>query len=112
MRLWTAQGFVEVFLSPCSNFHDRIIPVFDAVLPEGLTITGFLSLDSQNLLMILCTVADIPFPPIHKKENLLEYEYKHKHPHTRDLIYENSSANDPVLIIILMLSANEVNDDI
>ncbi len=29
------QWFLEVFLSPCSDFQYKIIPVFNAVLPEG-----------------------------------------------------------------------------
>ena len=32
--------FLEVFLNPCSDFHDRIMPVFNAVPPDGLNITG------------------------------------------------------------------------
>jgi len=40
MHLWIAQLTVFAdndlgFLSPCSNFHERVMSVFNAVLPEG-----------------------------------------------------------------------------
>ena len=34
------QWFLEVFLSPGSDFHDKITPIFNAVLPEGSKIMG------------------------------------------------------------------------
>lgn len=34
------QWFLEAFLIPCIGFHDRIRPVFNAVLPDGLKILG------------------------------------------------------------------------
>ena len=36
------QWFLEVFLSPCSDFQDRIVSVFNAELPEGLKVAGIL----------------------------------------------------------------------
>lgn len=33
------QGFLEVFLSACSDFHFRIMPAFNVVLPVGMKIT-------------------------------------------------------------------------
>jgi len=33
-----SQYYLEVFLSPCSDFHDIIMPVFNAVPPQGLKI--------------------------------------------------------------------------
>ncbi len=62
------QCFLEVFLSPCCDFHYSSIPVCDAVPSKGPKITGIqygfpaLTLrteivpDSLNLWMILCTV--------------------------------------------------------
>lgn len=69
------QGFLEVTLSPRSDFHDRIMAVFNAVLPDGLKITGsdvpywFSALSlvqrdfsvSPYLLMLLCTAEDETF---------------------------------------------------
>ena len=56
------QCFHEAFLSPRSNFYDRIMSDFNAVLPEGPKIIPLLtemSPDSLNLLiMIFCTVVD------------------------------------------------------
>jgi len=34
------QWFLEVILSPCRDFHDRIMSVLNAVLPEGPKIAG------------------------------------------------------------------------
>lgn len=62
-----------VFLSPCSDFHDRIMPVFHATPPEGIKIRviqyRFLALslvsefspDFLKLLIRLCTVDDPQF---------------------------------------------------
>ncbi len=67
------QCFLEVFLSPCCDFHYSSIPVCDAVPSKGPKITGIqygfpaLTLrteivpDSLNLWMILCTVDDDNF---------------------------------------------------
>lgn len=30
---------LEMFLNPCTDFHGRIIPVYNAVLPKALKIT-------------------------------------------------------------------------
>ena len=59
--------FFKVFQSPCSDFHDRIIPVFNAVPSESLkkgiqywfsavSLVHRMSPFAQNLLQILCTV--------------------------------------------------------
>ncbi len=67
------QCFLEVFLSPCCDFHYISSPVCDAVPSKGPKITGiqygFPALilsteivpDSLNLWMILCTVDDDNF---------------------------------------------------
>ncbi len=68
------QCFLEVFLSPCCDFHYSSIPVCDAVPSKGSKITGiqygFSGLDpyAQRLfqilcesLVILCTVDDDNF---------------------------------------------------
>lgn len=34
------ERFLELFVSPRSDFHDTIISVFNAVLPEGPKVTG------------------------------------------------------------------------
>lgn len=61
-RLW----LLEVFLIPCSDFQDRIIPVLITKLPEGPKIAGiqywFLTLSHTHKdLMTLCTVNDKVF---------------------------------------------------
>ena len=48
---------MEVFLSPCSDFQDRIRSVFNAELPEDLKVTDK-SPKSLNTLMLLCSVDD------------------------------------------------------
>lgn len=40
LKRFHRQGFLEVLLSPCSDFHEKTIPVFTAVVPRGLKITG------------------------------------------------------------------------
>lgn len=63
------QQFLDLFLSPWIDFHDRIMPVFNAVLSEGPIITvshififglvllhAVISPDSLNLLVLLYTV--------------------------------------------------------
>lgn len=35
-----SQRFLDVFLSPCCDFHDSIMAVFKAVPPEGPEIAG------------------------------------------------------------------------
>ncbi len=66
------QCFLEVFLSPCCDFHYSSIPVCDAVPSKGPKITGIqygfpdLTLmhrdcSSLNLWMILCTIDDDNF---------------------------------------------------
>lgn len=53
------QWFSEMSLSPYSEFHYRIVSVFDAVPSEGPRITAIqISLDSLNLLMILSPEED------------------------------------------------------
>ncbi len=64
------QCFLEVFLSPCCDFHYSSIPVCDAVPSKGLKITGIqygfpaLTLTHRDcsrfseFWMILCTVDD------------------------------------------------------
>ncbi len=73
--VFTDKCFLEVFLSPCCDFHYSSIPVCDAVPSKGPKITaiqyGFPALtrplnteivpDSLNLWMILCTVDDDNF---------------------------------------------------
>lgn len=34
LKRFHRQGFLEVLLSPCSDFHEKTIPVFTAVVPE------------------------------------------------------------------------------
>ncbi len=67
------QCFLEVFLSPCCDFHYSSIPVCVAVPSKGPKITGIqygfpawplrteIVPDSLNLWMILCTVDDDNF---------------------------------------------------
>ncbi len=67
------QCFLEVFLSPCCDFHYSSIPVCDAVPSKGPKITASSMVfqpwplrteivpDSLNLWMILCTVDDDNF---------------------------------------------------
>jgi len=55
------QWFLEVFLSPCRGFHDRIMPHYNAVLAYHADfwlhpLNKEMSPDSLNLLMFLCTV--------------------------------------------------------
>ena len=50
------QWFLEVFLSPCSDFHDRIGSIFNAELPEGLKVSEK-SPETLNIL-ILCPLHD------------------------------------------------------
>ncbi len=71
--LFTDNVFLEVFLSPCCDFHYCSIPVCDAVPSKGPKITGIRMVfrpwplrteivpDSLNLWMILCTVDDDNF---------------------------------------------------
>jgi len=59
-------GLLEVFLSPCSDLHDRITSDFNAVLPKARRswvsnidfLCSEMSPDSLNLLMILFIVEE------------------------------------------------------
>lgn len=51
ISMFHRQWFLEVFLSPCSDFHDRIVPVFNAVFYKKST-------DSLNLFVTSCTADD------------------------------------------------------
>ncbi len=71
--VFTDNVFLEVFLSPCCDFHYSSIPVCDAVPSKGPKITASSMVfrpwplrteivpDSLNLWMILCTVDDDNF---------------------------------------------------
>ncbi len=63
------QWFLEVLLGPFTNVNDRIMPMSDAVSPEGPKTTGIQQRSwalsrteiyqfSLNILMMLCTVDD------------------------------------------------------
>lgn len=70
------QGILEVFLNPCMDFRDRIIPVFNAVPPEGpkdhsrpnIHFQPFSEISSDCRVMMLCTADEIFYVEEHYSE--------------------------------------------